>query len=135
MAALRLGVPAAAALLIIGLNVRQYLRMQRHLHFQCVEWVADNVAPDTWIGAVQTGTIGFFHDRTINLDGKVNPFALQHQLSRTVPSYVVEETDITYIVDWFGLAGTWIEMPPLDTQFEIIVADKDANLSVMRRKG
>ena len=131
--ALRLGLPVAAAAVVVGTNIRQHRQMQRHMHFQCVEWVAENVGEETWIGAVQTGTIGFFHDRTINLDGKVNPYALEHRKARTVPNYVAD-SEITYIVDWVRVGRSLIKQPPLNTTFDIIVEDESENLSVLRRK-
>ena len=35
-----------------------------------VRWVDANVPDDVWVGARQTGTLGFFHDRTLGLDGQ-----------------------------------------------------------------
>src|SRR5262249_16444442 len=77
LALARLAVPALVALLVVGLDLRLYLRGTNQGHFQVVEWVERNVPDDVWVGAVQTGTLGFFHDRTLNLDGKVNPDALK----------------------------------------------------------
>ena len=76
-------------------------------HFQVVDWVTANVAEDEWVGAVQTGTVGYWHDRTINLDGKVNPDALHVLLTEGhVLNYVVD-SQITYLADWEGIA-TWV---------------------------
>jgi len=68
----------ALGLLAVGvfLNARLYRNGAHHAHFQVVGWVEANVAPEEWVGAIQSGTLGFFHDRTLNLDGKVNPHAL-----------------------------------------------------------
>ncbi len=35
-------------------------------------WVKANVPDSVWVGAGQSGVLGYFHDRTINTDGKVN---------------------------------------------------------------
>jgi 4-amino-4-deoxy-L-arabinose transferase-like glycosyltransferase len=129
-----IGVSVIATVLLVGLNVRNHQRSIHQMHFQAVEWIAKNVPEKTWIGAAQTGTIGFFHDRTVNLDGKVNPEALKHVVADTIPQYVVDK-GLQYIVDWFGLADHWITARPLETNFEIIVNDQERNLSVMRRKG
>jgi len=93
------------------------------------------VNEDQWVGAVQTGTLGYFHDRTINLDGKVNPAALR-ELQRTgdVRPYVVHETPIDYVADWSAIAG-WV-VPAgsdFDRAFEVVVADAAANLGVLQR--
>ena len=105
-------------------------------HFQVVAWVEENVPEDTWVGAVQTGTLGYWHDRTINLDGKVNPEALAARIEHgTVLSYIVE-SEIDYVADWASV-GHWAEHSEAgysDT-FELIIEDFDTNLSVQRRIG
>jgi hypothetical protein len=104
-------------------------------HSQVVAWVGENVSEDTWIGAVQTGTLGYWHDRTINLDGKVNPAALDaRRTDGHVLRYVVE-SDIEYIVDWVGVGGTWAERTDAEfsNRFDLILMDPETNLSVMRR--
>lgn len=122
----------AACLLALGLDVRAYVQGTRHDHFQVVQWVEENVPEDVWVGAIQTGTLGFFHDRTINLDGKVNPAALEARSEHRIPAYVVE-SPIQYLVDWSGIAG-WIEKPPLDEEFELLLVDEQRNLAVLARR-
>ena len=83
-------------------------------HAQVVAWVDQNVPQEVWVGAVQTGTLGYWHDRTINLDGKVNPAALaaRREIGHVL-EYVVE-SEIDYIVDWYGV-GKWAEEPASET--------------------
>lgn len=125
--------------LAIVLNVRLYRLGSEHAHFQVVEWVQQNVPEQVWVGAVQTGTLGFFHDRTINLDGKVNPDALAAKLERRIPEYVVEQRfdenggQIEFLVDWVGIAQ-WAELEPLAQHFELIVEDRRQNLAVLARR-
>jgi hypothetical protein len=122
------------ALLLVGLNVRLYRNGMEHEHFQVVGWVEANVPPQTWVGAIQTGTLGYFHDKTVNLDGKVNPDALQARLQEGgVISYVVR-SGITYLADWEGIAE-WsrITKDGFDRKFKLIVDDKNANLAVLKR--
>jgi hypothetical protein len=105
-------------------------------HFQVVEWVERNVDDATWVAAVQTGTLGYWHDRTINLDGKVNPAALAERAARgTVLPYVVRTERIRYIADWRGMAG-WADDSAggFDEAFELLVDDPGANLAVLRRR-
>lgn len=129
----------AMLILILLLNFRLYKLGTEHQHFQVVRWVNENVSEATWVGAIQTGTLGFFHDRTINLDGKVNPQALTAVLERQIPTYVVEATfdeqggQIQYLADWLGIAG-WMELEPIKSHFEVIVNDEAQNLAVLRRK-
>jgi hypothetical protein len=121
--------------LIVGLNVRLYRGgLTTHEHFQVVTWVQNHVPPETWVGAPQTGTLGYFHDRTINLDGKVDPDALRARLrDGDVISYVLA-SKIVYLADWVGLAS-WANLPKGDfkDKFKLIVEDKRANLAVLQR--
>ena len=102
-------------------------------HFQVVDWVDRNVPAETWVGAIQTGTLGYWHDRTINLDGKVNPAALQARRERGhVLDYVVA-SEITYLADWPGIAG-WVDHGAFGTYFEVFVYDRAGVLAVLRRR-
>ncbi len=130
---------AVALLLIAGLQIRFYRNGTKHPHFQVVAWVQGHVPDTAWVGAEQTGTLGFFHDRTVNLDGKVNPEALTHVLADTIPSYIVsgvfgpERGHINYIADWAEIAN-WVKFEPMPAHFEVVVRDKAHNLGVLQRK-
>ena len=107
-------------------------------HEQVVAWTYQNVPTTTWVGAVQTGTLGYWHDRTINFDGKVNPEALRAlQASDGLVQDYALESGVTYIIDWAGV-GDWVHLPEsqngFSDAFELIVQDHTANLSVMRRR-
>lgn len=130
----RVVVPMGAAVLAAALffNIHLYLHGSKHMHFQVKDWVEKNVADDVWIGAVQTGTLGFFHDRALNLDGKVSPIALEALLKGRIPYYVVD-SPIQYLADWVGIAG-WATIPPIRDHFDLIVKDEEANLAVLRRR-
>jgi hypothetical protein len=120
------------------LNLRLYRDGTTHQHFQVVQWVEKNVSQEAWVGAVQTGTLGFFHDRTVNLDGKVNPNALAAKLQQKIPEYVATQTfddrggKIDYLADWIGIAS-WMKHPPIAKNFEVVVEDRKNNLAVLRR--
>lgn len=126
-------VPAAVLALAVGLNARLYVLGDEHAHFQVVRWVERHVPDDVWVGAIQTGTLGFFHDRTVNLDGKVNPEALRARREGRIPEYVVDR-EIQYLADWHGIAD-WRDLPALEPHFELIVDDRERNLAVLRRRG
>ena len=102
------------------------------MHFQVVEWVEENVPEEVWVGAIQTGTLGFFHARTINLDGKVNPEALLARRDERIPEYVIGQ-DIEYLVDWIGISS-WMNLPGIASHFEVLVASEEKNLAVLGRK-
>jgi hypothetical protein len=129
--AVRLAAPALLALLVAGLDARLYLHGTNQGHFQVVEWVQHNVPDDVWVGAVQTGTLGFFHDRTLNLDGKVNPYALKARLAGRTQEYVLE-SPIEYLTDWVGIE-TWLRGTALEGRFALRVSDPERNLVVLQR--
>lgn len=55
--------------------------------------------PNVVVGAAQSGTVGFFHPKTVNLDGKLNRQALAALRSGELWRYV-DESDIEYVIDW-----------------------------------
>ena len=124
-------------LVAVGLAVLHFRGGRSNGHRQVVDWVQKNVDERQWVGAIQTGTLGYFHDRTINLDGKVNPKALRARIaSGGVHNYVLDETPINYLVDWVGIAS-WVSTAPdprFGEAFEVVVDDKAANLGVLRRR-
>lgn len=120
------------ALACIALNVRIYAKGDEHLHFQVVNWVKANVPETTWVAATQTGTLGYYHDRTINLDGKVDPNALAARTEDRIPQYLIEK-NVEYIADWVGHAE-WAKLPAFAADFELIVRDPGRNLAVLRRR-
>lgn len=113
-----------------------YSRGHTHMHKQVVDWVEANVPKTQWVGAVQTGTLGFFHDRTLNLDGKVNPDALKVLLKDGHILNYVLDTKVDYIVDWVGVAE-WVHLtqhsPRFAVEFEVVLKDPKLNLAVLRR--
>lgn len=116
--------------------MRNYRNALPHQHWAVVHWVRDNLSEQTWVGAVQTGTLGYFHVRTLNLDGKVNVQALRAREAGTSAfyRYVVEEQRVEYMVDWHGLRDWYDNHAILRDHFEMIVIDRESNLMVMRRR-
>ncbi|GMW00913.1 MAG: hypothetical protein AMXMBFR84_20500 [Candidatus Hydrogenedentota bacterium] len=112
-------------------NIRIYSNGANQAHWQVVKWVQENAGEDAWIGAVQSGTLGYFHDRTINLDGKVNPEALNARLAQSIPAYVAS-SDITYLADW--TIDEWMRFPEISYRFEVVVKQRTPPLAVLRRK-
>lgn len=113
--------------------VRGYSKGTSQMHRQVVRWVQQNVSESQWVGAPQTGTLGFFHDRTINLDGKVNPAALRAILQKGHVLEYARNSTIDYIADWYGMAD-WVKHDlQFAEEFEVVVRDEQANLGVLRR--
>jgi hypothetical protein len=127
----------ASILLGMALTVRLALPGQNPQgHFQVVAWVQANVPEEEWVSAVQTGTLGFWHDRTINLDGKVNPEALAALLNEGhFFDYIIRTPQIRWMADWYGMAAFGQETRGgFDRAFEVVVADEALNLAVLRRR-
>lgn len=124
--------------LCIGLLGRSLIPGTREQgHFQVVDWVTEHVPTETWVGAVQTGTLGYWHDRTINLDGKVNPEALQAILTEGHVLNYVLNSPIEYLADWYGIQA-WTTttnqgIRAFPEAFEVIVSDPQSNLAVLER--
>lgn len=115
-----------------GVNLRTYRAGKSHAHFQVIDWAQRNVPEPMWIGAVQTGTLNFFHDRTINLDGKVNIDAYEALIGHRKGRYVASGT-IEMLMDWAGMVR-WLEMPIIDANFRELVHDPELNLGVIERR-
>lgn len=136
---LTMGMTVAAAAMVLfslALTAHFFSRGTDHPHKQVVEWVRGNAGPADWVAAVQTGTLGYFHDRTLNLDGKVNPAALRELLRRGHIFEYVSASNARFIADWNGLSD-WPKSPQAETfnrNFDLIVADPAKNLAVFRRK-
>ena len=135
---MRLAEAGLAASILLGMALTFYLALpgrSNQGHFQVVNWVRENVPEEDWVAAVQTGTLGFWHDRTINLDGKVNPDALTALLTEGhFFTYVVATEKIRWMADWYGMAAFGKEeRAGFRDVFEVVVADEAQNLAVLRR--
>jgi hypothetical protein len=62
------------------------------------DWIAAHTAPNDRIGMFQSGTTGFLFERVTNLDGKVNPRALEALRSGTLARFA-DSADFDYIID------------------------------------
>jgi len=136
----RLGVlaPFAAVALLFNFAMRDGLFLPRgpwrQHQFRGVDWIAAHVEESAWVGAFQSGTVGFFHDRTINLDGKLNPGALAAIRAGRHAAYVIE-SPVQFIVDWATIVEPWYESSPeLARHFEWVELDRARNFAVLRRR-
>lgn len=127
------------SLVVIGalFAANDYRKGTTHMHKQVVDWTQTHLKSEVWIGAPQTGTLGYFHDRTINLDGKVNPEALGSMIENGHILHYVLASPVQYIVDWVGMAQ-WVHMNHQSTrfgqEFQVIVEDRTRNLAVLKRQ-
>jgi hypothetical protein len=72
-----------------------------NINFDQTEWALRHVRAGCRIGAWEAGTLIYFRDGAVNLDGKVNPAALTARAHHTLPAYVARAR-IDVLVDWKG---------------------------------
>jgi len=135
---LRLVVPGLMLILVANFALRDGLTLRgpwrRGALFRGVEWVEENLTEETWVGAFQSGTLGFFHDRTVNLDGKINPEALRALEQGRQHEYVVE-SQIQFVVDWASILGPWSRNDPVvPRNFEWVLLDAEGNFAILGRR-
>jgi hypothetical protein len=78
-------------------------------HLDQYAWVREHVAPSCVVGAYETGTLVYFRDRSVNMDGKVDHEALEARDAGRSPEYLDSRrvdvmVDIASGIDR-GLAG------------------------------
>jgi hypothetical protein len=106
----------------------------REHQFRGVDWIRAHLDEEAWVGAFQSGTVGFFHDRTINLDGKLNPRALLATRAGRHEAYVLE-SPVQFVIDWATIAEPWYQgSPKLRQGFEWVELDRGRNFAVLRRR-
>jgi hypothetical protein len=116
--------PAAALLLVLGLSVP--FEVMRSYHEPIIDrnifvrrqltLVESRVPPEEWVAALQTGTLGYFRDRVLNLDGKVNPQALRrrHDIWR-----YLDEQGVRWLCDWPELFRPFFGSRPEEQGWEL----------------
>lgn len=75
-----------------------YFTEYNSMYIEHYGWVEENVPEDTWVAANQTGTLGYFHDRTINVDGKVNPDIFK--IAPGTKGEYLKRKNVKYFIDW-----------------------------------
>jgi len=100
--------------------------------FKAVHHFETHVPEECWLGGFQTGIVGYFHDRTINLDGKVNADALRARLEENLSSYIVR-SPIERLYGWEGMLGA-IRTATIAEHFELEFRDPNEGLTILRRR-
>jgi hypothetical protein len=129
-------VVAIGLALVLAQQVRLFIHGARppYSSWAAVMWVERNVPHDVWVGGAQTGTLGFFHDRTLNFDGKVDPRSLRAIMNNRLFDYI-EKSSAQAFIDW-NCFKYWDVMPPIRRSFELVVDDPKDDLAVfIRRQG
>ena len=92
-----------AAVSAIAWDIQASVSPSGYYHEQ-LRLVEEHVPPAEAVCAFQSGTIGYFRDRVVNLDGKVNGEALRRR--GDLQAYVAERG-----VNWFCDWGSWFAGP------------------------
>ena len=82
-------------LIIGGYSYNKVLAYTYRDHYS---WVRDHVDENTWVAARQSGTLGYFHNKTLNMDGKVNS-----DIYRIAPDKIgdyLASKDVQYYIEW-----------------------------------
>jgi hypothetical protein len=87
-----------AALLFSGISYGYYFFIDKYSDLYFVGKWAETVVPAR-VGMDQSGTAGFVASNIVNLDGKVNIYALRARQKHDIGEYVAQER-FEYIADW-----------------------------------
>jgi hypothetical protein len=90
-----------------------------------VALVREHVPPGERVAAGQTGTLGFFRDRVVNLDGKVNRAALAWQARMW--DYLAQE-HVVWFCDWQDYAERYLGPDPAAHGWRLIATRADFRL-------
>jgi hypothetical protein len=75
-------------------------------------WALAHVRPQCTMGGFESGTLGYFRDRVLNLDGKVDAAALDARLAGRTPAFV-RQRGVAVMVDIpSGIARATRGRPP-----------------------
>ena len=81
--------------------------------------VRDYVPADALVGAPQSGTLGYFRDHVVNLDGKVNESLLDYMKSGTGWKYL-QEQKIQWVSDGEALIGFLFDNHPEQYGWQLV---------------
>ncbi|MFT5049172.1 MAG: hypothetical protein ACI8QZ_000562 [Chlamydiales bacterium] len=127
----------ATTVAIVGyrnLEVYQRATSTTLTHHGFARWVERNGLTDEWVGAPESGVLGFYYPRTVNLDGKVNPDAMRARREGRYADYLLG-SEIAYIVGQVGFVETELAHDPrIAEAFEWIERDEQLNVAVVRRR-
>jgi hypothetical protein len=79
--------------------------------------VQEHVPAGAPVASGQTGTLGFFRENVVNLDGKVNPDALTNR--DDIPGYL-RRTGVVWFCDWTPLVNRYLGDPPAREGWQLV---------------
>lgn len=94
-----------------------------------VSMVEARVPSGAWVAALQTGTLGYFRDRVLNLDGKVNPEALRRR--DDIWRYL-DERGVGWLCDWPEIFRPFFGSRPEANGWELV--EHSGKFALFRRR-
>jgi len=106
-------------------NSNQFMPVMHYLQAHC---------RDGRIGAFQSGTLGYFLDNVVNLDGKNNTKALHAVVSKQVIPYMLSQ-NLKYIADWPEQIGRYCDFQQFSQYYKPIARVNSHEIYVRREPG
>lgn len=124
-------VSSVFVLFMLSISVYNYKHDYQRVFYYLVDWTQNNLNGNEWIGSIQSGTVGYYYDKTINIDGKVNPEALAAIKEDKLLQYIINKK-MDYLIDVNSFAE-W-KNPELINNYDLIVNDPIKQIAVFKRK-
>jgi hypothetical protein len=99
--------------------------------YAAAEWINANIPASSKIGAFQSGTLGYFCNNVVNLDGKNNALALQAMTSGTGLEFIRDQ-NIDIVVDWPSQIAKYVDFESFRKEYEPI--SRVGAFEIYRRK-
>jgi hypothetical protein len=114
------GILAGHLLIAIALTVKTYNNTDSNQFVEVASYLETH-CQDGKIGAFQSGTLGYFLDNVVNLDGKNNTDALKAVTTGKVIDYMLSQ-NLKYIADWPSLIALYCNYDEFLRHFEPVAS-------------
>ncbi len=107
----------AVSITVTWLLAFGHLAMNSPMYTAQLPLVREHVPEGQVVAAGQSGTLGYFRDNVLNLDGKVNPEALRYQ--RRMHEYL-QTRDVRWLCDWDSYVRAYLGDTPEGRRWRLI---------------
>jgi hypothetical protein len=124
------GTIIAAYALILPYMALHRVQNGNYRFLRVADWIGTHTPPGSTVGVFNSGAIGYFSDRHIvNLDGKVNPLALEALRRDALRDYVRAE-HIDYVIDHEWIVSRFLLTPGASDGLHFARVEDDTDLGV-----